>query len=420
MLEEYKQLRKDSLQKTRDKRKNQECKTFTLKIQKNSLSTNQSIFLNKLFIEAKWFYNHVLNQNDIFSSSVRKHAKAKIKVLDHFEERELNNLSSQMKVGLHERICSSIKTLATLKKKGMQIGKLKFIPEVNSIELKQYDITYKFVENNRKIKIQGFKKPFRINGEQQIPKNCDFANAKLIRKASGYYIQITVFINKEIKQKQKNEVGIDFGIKDNIVTSDGEKFNCKVTESKRLKKLQKIFSKKQKSSKERFKVLKKIKKEYETNTNKKQDIANKIVFHLKSNYKTIYIQDEMISAWHKGLFGRQVQHSALGTIKTKLKNLESTTMIERHHPTTKLCPQCGKINKISLAERIYKCECLYTEDRDIHSAKNILMIGKAKNNPSVEHISKELESKTYTVSEKSETASYDSLKAEECESLAHI
>lgn len=57
----------------------------------------------------------------------------------------------------------------------------------------------------------------------------------------------------------------------------------------------------------------------------------------------------------------------------ELKKLPHTHIVDRFFPSTKLCPQCGSINKISLSERIYSCECGYTQDRDIHSAMNILI-----------------------------------------------
>jgi len=88
------------------------------------------------------------------------------------------------------------------------------------------------------------------------------------------------------------------------------------------------------------------------------------------------MQDENISGWHKGWFGKQVQNSALGTIKSKLIHSKQTVVVDRYEPTTKLCYQCGKINKIGLEERTYVCECGLVEDRDIKSAKTIKHLGQ--------------------------------------------
>ena len=55
------------------------------------------------------------------------------------------------------------------------------------------------------------------------------------------------------------------------------------------------------------------------------------------------MQDENIKGWQKGLFGKQVQNSALGTIKSKLKQSGRVIMLDRNLPTTKWCHKCGNI-----------------------------------------------------------------------------
>ena len=75
-----------------------------------------------------------------------------------------------------------------------------------------------------------------------------------------------------------------------------------------------------KGSNNRYKTIKLIQREYQKLSNQKQDKANKIISKLKA-YDRIYMQDEQISNWHKGLFGKQVQHSCMGLVKAKLKML---------------------------------------------------------------------------------------------------
>jgi len=95
-------------------------------------------------------------------------------------------------------------------------------------------------------------------------------------------------------------------------------------------------------------------------------------------YDRIYIQDEQIANWHKGLFGKQIQHSCLGIVKAKLKLLPQIVVLDKWIPTTKLCPKCGTVNQyITLADRTVVCGCGYQEDRDIHSAKNMIFIAKS-------------------------------------------
>lgn len=86
------------------------------------------------------------------------------------------------------------------------------------------------------------------------------------------------------------------------------------------------------------------------------------------------MQDEQISNQRKSLFGKQIQHSCLGLVKAKLRRLPQTIILDKWIPTTKLCPKCLRKHNIRLNERTYICECGYQEDRDIHSAKNMLFI----------------------------------------------
>ena len=207
-----------------------------------------------------------------------------------------------MKQAIIQRMISNEKTIIRLvKNKKQKHGNLRFKSELTCIPLKQYGITYKFKSQN-KIKIQGIHGDIRINGGKQLEFVDEFANANLIQKPDGYYIQITTYTNKsKEKNKQNNnnkEVGLDFGIKTNITTSEGEKIDVSVEESERLKMLQRKLQRQVKGSNNRYKTIKNIKREYLNLSNKKKDKANKIVHKFKQ-YDTIVIQDEQISSWHQ-------------------------------------------------------------------------------------------------------------------------
>ena len=64
----------------------------------------------------------------------------------------------------------------------------------------------------------------------------------------------------------------------------------------------------------------------------------------------------------------------MGVIKAKLKALPQTVVLDKWIPTTKWCPRCGRCHEMTLDKRQYVCECGYAEDRDVHSAKNMLAI----------------------------------------------
>lgn len=379
--DEKKNKIKESKKLTALRRQSQIVKVYECKIVEKRLNKRQKEELEMLFVEGKWFYNHVLSikKNGV---KLRDINTTKIKEVKHFnknKEEQLSNLkylSSQQKQAIVTRMISNEKTIASLvKNKFQKFGQLNFKSELNCIPLKQYGNSYVFKSFN-KVRISGIHGTLLVRTGNQLQNVDELSNANLIKKPDGYYLKVTAYINKEnFKEKPSNgkEIGLDFGIKTNITTSEGEKLDISIEESERLKTLQRELFRRVKGSNNRYKTIKKIQREYQKISNKKQDKANKIVSKLKQ-YETIVIQDEQIANWHKGSFGKQVQNSCLGLIKSKLKQLPQTIVLDKWIPTTKLCPKCLNKQNMSLDKRTYICECGYQEDRDIHSAKNMLAV----------------------------------------------
>lgn len=369
---------KQTRQRTREKRKSQDCRIFEVKVDKSHLSKEKLYHLKMLFIEAKWLYNYQLSLEDVFSLSYKMKEVEVLNREGQKERREIRYLSAQMRQKLVKRMQQNILNLSKAKKRGLKVGKLKFKNQVNSIPLVQFGITHRIEKNKKYMKIQGLKKHIKINGLDQIPEDADIANANLISRNRDYYLQITCFVPKEERVETGKSIGLDFGIKDNVVDSDGNKFNFQFPESESLKKVSRKLNRKKKGSKNRYKQKGLLNKQYEKLTNKKKDAKNKLVSKLVKENDLIVIQDESIAAWKSSKmrgFGRRVHHSIMGGIISDLKRKSETLVVDKHFPSTQLCPVCGKLNKHSLDRRIYSCSCGYSEDRDIHAARNILNEG---------------------------------------------
>ena len=215
---------------------------------------------------------------------------------------------------------------------------------------------------------------------EQIPKDAEFANAKLVKKPSGIYLLLTCYVPREAKRDGKAEkppIGLDFGIKTTITTSEGEKYDISVREQERLKGLQRKLARQKKGSKGWYHTKRLIRREYEKLANKRRAKANQAYHDIVTGRKLIVMQDENIRGWHKGLSGRQVQNSALGTLKSKLMSNPDVLVIDRFFPSTRMCPRCGAINEgITLSDRVFACGCGYAEDRDVKAAKTLLLAGE--------------------------------------------
>ena len=304
-----------------------------------------------------------------------------VKVGDTFETREIKCLSAQMKQSVIESVKTNISNLSKAKKKGLKVGKLQFKKECNEINLKQFGQTYA-IKGKNKIRVQNIG-VLVIKGLEQINLDeVEFANAKLIQKPSGFYINITVYSNKQPEILTEKEVlGLDMGIKDQLTFSNGVKVNFYVEESEQLKGLTRKLNRQVKDSNQYKQTLTRIKKMYEHYNNKKKDVVNKLNSILSKNY-IICFQDELLRQWQQKKskrrfsFGRKVQHGILGRVKDKLKKNSTNVMLESSVPTTQTCPECGCLTKHSLDKRKYRCEqCGFENtDRDIHSANMMVLL----------------------------------------------
>ena len=375
--EEKNQKIRCTLKQTKEKHSNMDCKVFECKVVSSKLNKFQREAINTLFREAKWLFNYVLD--DVKDKNRDSARKVPVKVKDNIEYRELTILGSQIKQSIRKEALSNIKALSSLKKRGAKVGKINFKSYCNSIPLKQFGTTYNIDFNHNRIRIQNIKKPFYVRGLKQIPSDADITNAKFVRKPNGLYFYITCFVSREYTTSTNKQVGADFGIEHNLTLSTGDIYDISIIESKGVKLASKRLNKALKhnnniKSANHYKRINKLKIAYQKDINRRKHEANKIIHDILNNYDFIAIQDEMISNWHKGWFGKQVQHSAMGIIKAKLKKSSKVFMVERSFPSTQVCPSCGCLTKHPLIKRYYDCSyCgFHHSSRDVKSAQSIL------------------------------------------------
>ena len=367
---------RQTMQATRERHKNMTCRVFEVKLNTRKMSRTQREQLTTYFREAKWRRNSVVAD---FSNASRKAKSAIVKVGDTFEERPFTILGSQVIQDIYDGVKRELKILHTKKEKGEKVGKLKFKSVCNCIPLRQYNTTYRIDFIRRLVRIQNIRKSFAVHGLEQIPQDADITNAKLLRKASGFYLHVTCFVPREQTKQTGKMAGIDFGIGHNLTLSNGETIDICVAESKGVKlaskRLNQAYKRNgKKKTNNHNRRVKKLRRAYERDKNRRLDKANKAVHEILSSNDFIAIQDEMIHNWHAGLFGKQVQYSAMGYIKAKLKNNLKTYVVSRSYPSTQICPKCGKKTKHPLKKRDYDCSYCgwHHVSRDIKSAQSIL------------------------------------------------
>ena len=216
-------------------------------------------------------------------------------------------------------------------------------------------------------------------------------SATLSKTKSGkFYLSVLMSMNEEeFKQfiHTNNKVGIDLGVKDFVVTSDGEVFKnkhfLKQSENK-IKKLQRQLSKKVKGSNNRDKVRIKIAKEFEHLTNQRIDYIHNVVNSLLRTYDYVFMEDLNVQGMLKNhKLAKGIQELGFYTFKNILKNkamMNNKFVIEvdRWFASSKTCHECGYVYKnLTLGEREWTCPiCGEHHDRDLNAAVNILMEGQ--------------------------------------------
>ena len=233
-----------------------------------------------------------------------------------------------------------------------------------------------------------------------IPVNSIVKSGTVSQKADRYYVSILVEENDKKVYKSTNEgVGIDLGVKEFVVCSDGIKFkNINKTSTvkkieKKLKREQRKLSRKYESLKIRNKNKKegratrqniqkqvvKVQKLHQRLTNIRTDYINKIVSSIiKQKPSYITIEDLNVKGMMKNKhLSKAIASQKFFEFKTKLtfkckENHIELRIVDRFYPSSKTCSNCGEIKQdLKLSDIIYKCDCGLTIDRDLNSSINL-------------------------------------------------
>ena len=210
---------------------------------------------------------------------------------------------------------------------------------------------------------------------------------------SGKYF-VSVFTEEEYTtplEKTNKSIGLDMGLKDFIVTSEGEVFkNNRYTRKyeRSLAKAQRHLSRKKKGSGEFENQRLKVARLYEKISNSRSDYMNKCSISLVRRYDTICIEDlnvkGMIRNHH---LSKSIADVSWGSFITMLTykadwNNKKVVKIDRYFPSSQTCNVCGHINKQTkdLSIRDWECPVCHTHhNRDVNAAINILHLGLNKN-----------------------------------------
>ena len=242
-----------------------------------------------------------------------------------------------------------------------------------------------------------------------IPTNSIVKSGTVSQKADRYYVSILVeetdikISNSNIGIKifnHNNEgIGIDLGIKDFAICSNGNKFK-NINKTSTIKKVEKNLKREQRKLSRKYESLKirnkkekggnvtrqniqkqivKVQKLHQRLTNIRTDYINKIVSSIiKQKPSYITIEDLNVKGMMKNKhLSKAIASQKFFEFKTKLmskckQNDVELRIVDRFYPSSKTCSQCGEIKKdLKLSDRVYKCSCGLVIDSDLNASINL-------------------------------------------------
>ncbi len=233
-----------------------------------------------------------------------------------------------------------------------------------------------------------------------IPINSMVKSGTVSKKADRYYVSILVE-ERDIKISNTNNegLGIDLGIKEFVVCSDGIKFK-NINKTLTVKKIEKTLKREQRKLSRKYESLKtrnkniregratsqniqkqivKVQKLHQRLTNIRTDYINKTVANIvKQKPSYITIEDLNVKGMMKNKhLSKAIASQKFFEFKNKLvfkckQNDVELRVVDRFYPSSKTCSNCGKVNKdLKLSDRIYRCNCGLAIDRDLNASINL-------------------------------------------------
>ena len=316
---------------------------------------HQDLTKNKEFEWLKEHNTHILKQSIITLLDAYKRFFVNGNGFPKFKSKHSNKLSCRFSIA------------AISRKNDYLSNRLTFTRQIKDIKFKTSDKYKKYLNKNKdKIKSSTLTKT----------------------KSGNYFMSILIDgdLMKTLKKPLNNIIGIDLGIKDFIVDSNGNRFeNIKIKRNneKKLKKLHRSLSNKKKGSMNRNKARIKLAKFYEKLNNIKENYLHNISNQLLNENQVIVMEDLNVSGMLKNHnLAKSIQELSLCRFKEIMAYKSGwyerdLIQIDQWFPSSKLCSNCGwKNSKLELKDREWVCKnCGTKHDRDLNAAINILNEG---------------------------------------------
>ena len=271
----------------------------------------------------------------------------------------------------------------------------------------QDNVKIKFTSTH--VKVEGFAASKKKNKQKlnwirlaehgRIPTDCKYYNPRIKYDGQNWWITVGIEQEDSAAIPSGGGIGIDFGIKDLAVCSDGQKYQ-NINKTPKVKKLEKRKRRLQRSLSRKYEKNKEGGSYCKTSNIVKSEKEllklNHRLTHIRQNHlhqttseivkrepSFICMEDLNVKGMMKNRhLSKAVQQQGFGEFRRQLEykaewNNIQVIIADRFFPSSKLCSCCGKIKKdLKLSDRIYRCECGNVMDRDYQAALNLKTYGE--------------------------------------------
>lgn len=285
----------------------------------------------------------------------------------------------------------------------------KFKSKKNFNDYSFFNDNYKLVVTDMNVRLSALKKTgsryrqdiknsIKLAEVGMIPVNCKLFNPRISFDGLNWWISVSYEIDDLITTQTSTGIGIDIGIKETAILSDGSKFE-NINKSRKVQKLEKRKKRLQRRISRKYLINKKGESYQKTKNTRKSELRllklNRRLTNIRHNHihqmissivkrepSFIVIEDLNVSGMMKNKhLSKAVQQQCFYEIRRQLtyktvSNGIKLIVADRWYPSSKLCNCCGTIKKdLKLSDRIYRCECGYISDRDVNAARNLYTYG---------------------------------------------
>jgi len=342
----------------------------------------QEVLLNKHFGCIRFVYNHFLNerkkqyQESKKSDSYYKQAAALTELKKRDETIWLKEINAQ---SLQHALRCLDTSYVNFFRGNTNFPRFKSKKNKNTFTIPQ-DVKI----NENKLYIRKFSEGIKIDAHCEI--KGEIGKCTISKTPTGKYFASILSEEQYIPSEKTNNIcGIDLGLKNFVVTSDGTNFkNNKYTKQyeNKLTRAQRHLSRKIKGSNSYERQRRKVATIHEKITNSRMDTLHKVSHKLISEYDIIAIEALNIKGMVKNhKLAKHISDAAWGTFVNMLEykadwNDKQIIKVGRFYPSSKTCHECGWINQdLNLSMREWTCKNGHVLDRDLNAAKNILNEG---------------------------------------------